>query len=148
MPEPILTLGRGLFFLGNLFYTVGSFAADWNETHIYNKNWPPHARFHNGQTMSLGVLLGLSSTYLAFRPVISRVPLSLAEKKHSVLMAAVVGSFYCAAGLSAILYPGSDWFDEEHRREMTQKPIFTLDVIVMWVAYAVEIRRLGKGKVA
>lgn len=147
MPEPLLTLGRGLFFLGNLFYTAGSFAADWNETHIHNPRWPPHAKFHNGQTMSVGLLLAPLSLYFAFRPWISP-NLSSTEKKHSVLMAAVVGSVYCLAGLSAILYPGTDWFDEEHRRETTQKPIFALDVVIMWVAYAVEMRRLGKGKVA
>lgn len=140
-----LTLGRGLFFVGNLLYCGGSFLADWNETHIFNKNWPPHAKFHNGQTMSLGILLALTSTYFAFRPAFSQ--LSPAEVRHSILTAAVVGSFYCVAGLSAIFYPGTHWFDPEYEMKgMTQREIFGAQVVIIWVAYYLEISRIGKAK--
>jgi hypothetical protein len=111
MAASSLTPGRGLFLVGNLLYSVGAFLADYNVTHVFNKNWPPHAKFHNGQTMSLGILLALTSTYFAFRPAFSQ--LSPAEAKHNILTAAVVGSFYCVAGLSAIFYPGTHWFDPE-----------------------------------
>ena len=122
---PPLTPGRVLFCLGNLFYTAGSFFADWNQTHIHNPRWPPHAKFHNGQTMSLGVLLCLASTYFAFRPAFSK--LSPGEAKHSVLCAAAIGSMYCTAGVSAILYPGTNWFDPEYEMKgMTQREIFVL----------------------
>ncbi|KAM0720183.1 hypothetical protein Q7P37_004319 [Cladosporium fusiforme] len=140
-----LTPGRGLFLLGNLFYTFGSFIADWNETHIHNPRWPPHARFHNGQTMSLGVLLALTSTYFAFRPAFQR--LSSAEVKHSILCAAVIGSFYCSAAISAIFYPGTHWFDPEFPMEgLTQREIFSAQVVIMWLAYYLEFRRVGKAK--
>lgn len=142
-----LTLGRGLFFLGNLFYAGGAFLADWNETHIYNPRWPPHARFHNGQTMTLGVLLALTSTYFAFRPAFQR--LSTVEAKHSVLSAAVIGSLYCSAALSAIFYPGTHWFDPEFQMKgPTQREIFSVQVVVMWAAYYLEVSRLGKTKSA
>ncbi|MGP3999528.1 DUF6640 family protein [Streptomyces sp. 8N706] len=36
---------------------AGALLADWNETHIHNPRWTPHAKFHNAQTMSLGVHL-------------------------------------------------------------------------------------------
>jgi hypothetical protein len=118
-----LTLGRALFFLGNLSYTAGSFIADWNKTHIYNPRWPPHAKFHNGQTMSLGVLLALASTYYAFRPAFSN--LTPREAKDSVLTATLIGSMYCVAGISAIFYPGTHWFDPEFEMKgMTQRDIF------------------------
>lgn len=140
-----LTLGRGLFFMGNLIYSGGAFIADWNETHISNPRWPPHAKFHNGQTMSLGVLLALTSTYFAFRPAFSR--LSPAEAKHSILTAAVVGSLYCVAGISAIFYPGTHWFDPEYEMKgMTQREIFLGQLVVIWVAYYLETRRIGKAK--
>ncbi len=34
--------------------------------HIHNPRWPPHAKFHNGQTMLLGIGLGLYSLFLLF----------------------------------------------------------------------------------
>jgi uncharacterized membrane protein len=140
-----LTLGRGFFLVGNLIYSAGAFLADWNSTHIYNDLWPPHAKFHNGQTMTLGVLLALTSIYFAFRPAFSQ--LSPAEAKHSILTAAVVGSLYCVAGLSAIFYPGTHWFDPEYEMKgMTQREIFIAQVVVTWVAYYLEISRIGKLK--
>ena len=37
---------------------MGGFIMDWNRTHLFNPAWPPHARFHNAQTITLGALLG------------------------------------------------------------------------------------------
>jgi len=108
MAQSIFTLGRGVLTIGNLLYSVGAFLADFNETHVYNPKWPPHARFHNGQTMTLGVMLCATSLYLAYRPTSS-----IAAAKDSIFLAAAVGSWYCAAGLTAITYPGKDvvgWF--------------------------------------
>lgn len=44
------TPGRILITVGNLFYSLGAFAADYNETHVKNPRWPPHAKFHNGKS--------------------------------------------------------------------------------------------------
>ena len=38
---------------------AGGFLADWNRTHLFNPDWPPHARFHDAQTILLGSLLGV-----------------------------------------------------------------------------------------
>jgi hypothetical protein len=75
--------------------------------------------------MSLGVLLALASTYYAFRPAFSQ--LTPREAKDSVLSAALIGSMYCAAGISAIFYPGTHWFDPEYEMKgPTQREIFSL----------------------
>lgn len=105
MAQPTITLGRGVITGGNLLYAVGAFLADFNETHVYNPRWPPHARFHNGQTMSLGILLSTTSLYFAYRPFGTQ--LSTAATRDSIFYSALIGSFYCFAGLTAILYPGT-----------------------------------------
>lgn len=45
-------------------YFTGALAFDFNETHVKI----PYARFHNDQTMALGVLLASLQTYVLFRP--------------------------------------------------------------------------------
>lgn len=98
------TAGRILIVLGNIAYALGAFIADFNETHVKNPRWPPHAKFHNGQTMTLGVLLASTSLFFLFKPADS-----IDRQRENVLYSAVIGSFYCAAGMMAILYLGTAW---------------------------------------
>jgi hypothetical protein len=60
---------QGLLTVVALVTCFGAFAADWNETHIYNPRWSPHAKIHNGQTMSMGLALGATILYYLWRPV-------------------------------------------------------------------------------
>jgi hypothetical protein len=77
------------------------FLADWNDTHIYNPRWPPHARFHNAHTMLLGVLLGLTSLWLTWRA------------RANVRLATLIGAIYWTAQAGAILFPGTAFVDPE-----------------------------------
>lgn len=56
-------IGAWVVTLVALFTIISPFLADWNVTHIYNPRWPPHAKFHNAQTMSFAVLLGALALY-------------------------------------------------------------------------------------
>lgn len=47
-----MTLGKVLISTTAAAQMVGPFVFDFNETHLYNPSWPPHAEFHNAQTMS------------------------------------------------------------------------------------------------
>jgi hypothetical protein len=96
--------GRIIISFIGLFTLISPYLADWNTTHIYNPTWPPHAKFHNAQTMVLGAFLGSLTLYnLWFRK-------SIAEKqilKESTLLA----SLYWLAQLPAILFPGTKLID-------------------------------------
>lgn len=46
--------GKALISLSATWVGVGPYLFDWNETHTYNPEWTPHAKFYNAQTMSLG----------------------------------------------------------------------------------------------
>jgi hypothetical protein len=54
-------VGKVLISLSAAGTLIGSYVADWNETHIHNPTWPPHAKFHNAQTMSMGAALSLTA---------------------------------------------------------------------------------------
>lgn len=58
------TVGHGLLYFNALVAILGAVVADWNRTHLFNPAWPPHARFHDAQTISLGALLGLTGLVL------------------------------------------------------------------------------------
>lgn len=92
--------GKLLISLVATFTAVSPYLADWNETHIYNPLWLPHAKFHNAQTMVLGAFLGLLSVYcLWLRREIS--------DKQKLNEAAVLAALYWLAQLPAAFFPGA-----------------------------------------
>ncbi|KAK5107474.1 hypothetical protein LTR62_001092 [Meristemomyces frigidus] len=145
MSSPAFTPGRAIITAGNLMYSIGAYIADFNETHVYHPSWPGHARFHNGQTMSLGICLASMSLYFAYRPVFT-AGMSAEAVRQNMLWSAVIGSFYCAAGMSAILYPGAQWYDPPLTQDPGQRWLFSGICVAMGFGYALESWRLGKGK--
>ncbi len=73
--------------------------------HLYNPAWPPHAKFHNGQTMLMGIVNGTIAlaVLFAFRPL--TLPL--------FLVATAAASVYWVTMVLAPLFPGTAWFDPE-----------------------------------
>lgn len=94
--------------------------------------------------MTLGVMLSSMSLYLSARPCFTRM--SKEDALRSVLHGAIVGSFYCAAGLSAIFYPGTDWKDPDIAVGGEQRFLFAGVVALMWIGYGLERWRMGSVK--
>jgi hypothetical protein len=92
----------------NLFQVIGTYAADWSKTHIYNTNWPPHAKFHNAQTMAMAVVLAIASLYFAWRKG--------GDASTNVLAAAILGAVYWVTQGLANFYSGVGWTDPEFLR--------------------------------
>jgi hypothetical protein len=137
-----VTLGRIILSVIGLGTSIGGYIADWNETHVKNPTWPPHARFHNGQTMSMGMGLGLLTLYFTWRVGTKSTPKEILD---STFFAALTGSLYYLTGLSAIFYPGSWWADPEFDNGMlaAQIPIFSTCFVLPWVAYLLERQRIS-----
>lgn len=132
---------RALFSVLATFTAAGGYLADWNETHVFNPRWPPHAKFHNGQTMSTGLGLGLLTAYYTWRPASST-----SNVIDNLFTATLLGSLYWVTQLSAILYPGSDWCDEEFRHLGTpQKRGAPVLLGMTWLAYGVAKFRVFGG---
>lgn len=96
----------GLVLLGlvAVFTAVSPYAADWNETHIHNPYWPPHAKFHNAQTMVFGASAGvLALVFLA---------LSSASRTH-LRVGALFAGLYWFTQMPAILFPGTAFTDPQ-----------------------------------
>jgi hypothetical protein len=96
------TLASCLVTLVAILTSCLAYVFDWNETHVYNPNWPPHAKFHNAQTLLLGPLLGA-------------VSLSFLWLKHDLYSGAVTCSLYWIAQLGSLAFPGTALIDPEFR---------------------------------
>ena len=142
----MIPIGLILLSLPSIFMCIGSFVADFNETHVYNPTWPGHARFHNGQTMTMSVFLGLSTLYYTWRvPYLS----DIRSKKESLLAAALFGSMYTASGLMAQFYPGAlcvdkmFWKNEWSNPGCPQNFVFGIPLVLNWIGYAVSVTQLA-----
>ncbi|KKA26833.1 hypothetical protein TD95_000776 [Thielaviopsis punctulata] len=112
--------GKTLLTLAGIGLIGGAPIADLSESHIYNPRWPPHAKFHNGQTISLSILLGLATLYYTHRR-----PASPMQRRQDVRVAVLAGSVYWVAGLLAGAFPGASGLDPEFGGPgFPQMPIF------------------------
>lgn len=80
---------------------VGGFLVDWNRTHLFNPAWPPHARFHDAQTISTGALLGSAGV------------LALRQGDEGILLGALLPAFFWVSMGTAFLYPGAQGLQAE-----------------------------------
>lgn len=78
---------------------VGGFAADWNRTHLFNPNWPPHARFHDAMTIAMGALLGAGGLYALNR----KSP----DPDRDTTAGALLPAFFWASMGAAFAFPGA-----------------------------------------
>ena len=82
--------------------------------HVWNPAWPPHAKFHNGQTMLMGIIGGSLSLAILFGSRPLTLPL--------FLVATGVAANYFVAMAIAPAFPGTDWSDPEFADE-TPRPL-------------------------
>jgi hypothetical protein len=78
--------------------------------HLYNPRWPQHAKFHNAQTMLMGIFGGTLSLGILFGARPLTLPLFL-----------IAASYFAAMALAA-LFPGTAWVDPEFADE-TPRPL-------------------------
>ncbi|HEY2683112.1 MAG TPA: DUF6640 family protein [Steroidobacteraceae bacterium] len=103
MPLP----SRLIYTLVSLLMPLGAHLADYNVTHIFNPRWPPHAKFHTGQTLMMSVLLGVLTIFFAWR--------KSADRLGAVLAASGFASLYWITQALAIVYPGTAAVDPEFK---------------------------------
>ncbi|WP_199191037.1 DUF6640 family protein [Amycolatopsis sp. CA-126428] len=127
--------GRALISLTSLVTAVGPYKADWNETHVFNPDWPPHAKFHNGQTMSLGLALGTTSLWQLWRR----------PSRAGLDAGAVLASLYWVTQISALAYPGSRAVDPPGADRFPQAKIAVPALALTALGYVLERRRLARG---
>lgn len=136
------SIPRNIMAASSICFATTAYLADWSHTHVLNPRWPPHAKFHNGQTMSIGAMNAALVVYL-----LNKRTKNSEMEKMLVFVAAVSGSMTAFAGLSAIFYPGTAWTDPEFDTGALIAPqayVFIGHLMITWIGYALEISRLNK----
>jgi hypothetical protein len=98
-------IGKLILTFMALFTAISPYAADWNETHIYNAAWSGHAKFHNAQTMLLATALGLIGLWFLWRKA--------RDRRLMLQVATIFISLYWVTQLGSILFPGTAFVDPE-----------------------------------
>ena len=89
---------------------IGGLLADFfipssGAQHLKNPRWPPHAKFHNAQSILMGLTLGL----LAIAILFERSPVS----ESRLLLSALLASIYWLCIFAAPVFPGTAFSDPE-----------------------------------
>ncbi|WP_281862887.1 DUF6640 family protein [Planomicrobium okeanokoites] len=97
----------GRLVLGTIaaFTAIGGFLADWNKTHIFNPNWPPHAKFHDAMSITLGSFLGTTSLYFLLRK--SR------DEKQDLQLSVMLPAFFWMSMGTSYVFPGAKGLEAE-----------------------------------
>ena len=82
--------------------------------HLWNPLWPAHAKFHNGQTMLMGIFSGSLSLAIRFGARPLTLPL--------FLIAAAIAANYFISMVFAPGFPGTGWIDPEFKAT-TRRPL-------------------------
>jgi hypothetical protein len=100
-------------------YGFGGFVADavvpsTSRQHLWNPAWPAHAKFHNAQTMLMGIFAGSLSLYILF----ACGPLTL----RMFFLATAAAAMYWVTLVLAPLFPGTAWYDPEFK-DASRRPL-------------------------
>jgi hypothetical protein len=99
-------LGKGLLTLANVITVVAPVAADWNDSHIFNKRWPAHARFHGVTALAMATTLASAN--------IGSMWATDGDRATARFFAAAVPVAYWAPFFLAPLVPGTAVDDPPH----------------------------------
>jgi hypothetical protein len=98
-------ISRLVFTASAVGLTLGAHIADLSSSHMFNQRWPPHAKFHTGQTLSMSVLLSVLTIFFAWRKT--------SDQREAVFATAGFAAAYWVTQATAISYPNTAFYDPE-----------------------------------
>jgi hypothetical protein len=138
----IFSIGKLLISIVALYAAFGSYAFDWNNTHIFNPRWPPHAKFHNAQDMLLGTATGLLAVYIIW--------VQKSEGRYRLWLSTALAGVYWITQFGAIFFPGTKLMDPEFSHPSQPPAQLIVDIIMVVLltfAYIIELNRITKQEI-
>lgn len=100
-------LGRLVISLADVLTAVVPFVADWNGSHLFSRQWSPHARFHGVVSISMAATLSTAALWHLWRP-------SVRTHDAAATFAALIPLAYWGPFFVAPLVPGTGVEDPGH----------------------------------
>jgi hypothetical protein len=133
--------GRLLLISVAALTIVGGFVADWNRTHLFNPDWPPHAKFHDALSIALGALLGACGLYFLCRKG--------KDPQTDVALGALLPSLFWTAQGTSFAFPGAEGLEAEFPEKVpcvkgvwiNERFVSALMLALIAAGYAAERRR-------
>ena len=133
------SIGKLLTSIVALYAAFGSYAFDWNKTHIFNSRWTPHAKFHNAQDMLLGTVSGLLALYVIW--------VQKSEARYRLWLSSALAGMYWITQFGAIFFPGTALIDPEFSypgQPPAQLIVDIVMVVLLTMAYVLELNRIKR----
>ena len=87
-------MSKLLITVGVVFYLIVIPMLEWNNSHVFNAEWPPHARFHEVWQLVTNMLLGVFVLWLAwFRMQITTSAIISSAIMGGVIISHVLSSY-------------------------------------------------------
>ncbi|RYE20321.1 MAG: acetyltransferase [Sphingobacteriaceae bacterium] len=119
----LFSLGKILISIVSLYAAFGSYIFDWNKTHIFNPDWPPHAKFHNAQDMLLGTTTGLLALWVLW--------IQRTDERNKLILSAVLASLYWITQFGAVFFPGTALVDPQFAQPDQLPAQLIVDIIMV-----------------
>jgi hypothetical protein len=137
-------IGKWIISLLALSTIVSPYLIDFTTTHLYNPQWPPHAKYHDAQTILLASFLGAFSLYFLWRRKEDQV--------FHLTLATVLAALFPLSSIGAIWFPGTAFADPESLNRLytvagitfNQGIISFIGLAFLCTGYILEKRRLQK----
>jgi hypothetical protein len=98
-------IGKLLISLLALSTIISPYLIDFTDTHLFNPNWPPHAKYHDAQTILLASFLGAFSLWFLWR--------KKGDQVFQLAMGTLLASLFPLCSIGAIWFPGTAFADPE-----------------------------------
>lgn len=100
-------IGRLMLSLANVLTIIAPFLADWNDSHLFSRQWSPHARFHGVVSISMTTTLSTAALWSLWRP-------GRSARDATTPFAALIPIAYWGPFFVAPLVPGTGVEDPGH----------------------------------
>jgi hypothetical protein len=98
-------VSRIIFCFVSIYLVIGAHLADYSGTHIFNPRWPPHAKFHDGQTLMFAIFLAVFTIFFAAKKT--------QDRRITLIATTSLAAMYWVTQALAIVYPGTAFVDPE-----------------------------------